>query len=96
MIVKDKIASIVKAHEISNMLLDVVKKECIEFGHEDDPAEQIYLNIHVVADFAYKMYSLLEGYGQTYGVPNLKIDTINEWFETIIDEKLPHLKRKRK
>lgn len=88
MIVKDKIASIVKAHEICNMLLEVVKKECIEFGHEDDPAEQIYLNVHVVGDFMYKMCVLLEGYGQTYGIPTLTHSALKKWIMLILDEHL--------
>jgi hypothetical protein len=90
MIVKDKVITLHKAHEVSNQLLEIIKTESQAFGANGDsePAEIIYLNIHIVAALCYKMCILLEGYGQTYGIPHMRLDMLHEWLRIVTNEHL--------
>jgi hypothetical protein len=87
-IVKDKVVTIHKAHEISNLLLQTIQKESLDFASPDDPAELIYLNVHVAGALLAKMCILLEGYGQTYAIPNMRLDMLKEWIVIIASEYL--------
>lgn len=93
MIVKDKVASIKKAFDICDKLIEVIKHETVEFECDDDPAEQIYLVIHIVASLESSIIKMLESYGLTYGIENLSAIEMKSWIESLVMEYM-QMKRK--
>lgn len=88
MIVSDKEASLKKANEISNKILALIIEEIKNFSCDDDPAEQIYLECHVVGNLLAKICISLENFGETYSIPNLSTKSINEWINIIAEENI--------
>lgn len=70
-IVKDKKFTMDFAHEVTKKLIDVVCQEGKVFNVDDDPAEHVYLILHVVGFFMSKMAMSLEGFAQIYGINGL-------------------------
>jgi hypothetical protein len=87
-IVKDKMATILRADEIAAKLADIIKKEADDFDCDDDPAEFIYLTIHTMGNLLAKICVSLEGYGHTYGIPSLTIKAIQEWVKVIMKDNI--------
>lgn len=87
-IVKDKVASIVKADEVATLLADTIKQEANAFDCDDDPAEFIYLSVHIMGSLLAKMLVSLEGYAHTYGIQNLTVKAIQEWVKVVTKENI--------
>lgn len=90
MIVKDKAATIQKAHEITSIIMKLMAKELEGFHLDDDPAEQIYLTCHVLGNVYARILVILKGYGETYNIPNINFKCITEWIDEITKEYLEH------
>ena len=86
MIVKKQKETIEKAAEIGTKVVGLISKEISIYGCEDDPAESIYLSVHILGNLLAKVYLSLENYGEIYGIPNLTIKSLKEWINTIADE----------
>jgi hypothetical protein len=89
MIVKDKMLTIVKADEIANQLLKIIKTESSDFSPQDqasDPSEQIYLGVHIMGNLLAKMCELLEGYGLTYTMDTITKTKAQDWIHFIANE----------
>lgn len=83
MIVENKQATLDKASEISNLLLDVLKEEVKSFNDFDDPAEVIYLLSHSLGSLMGKLIKSLEGYAQVYGIERMDAESIHEWINML-------------
>jgi hypothetical protein len=79
MIVENKKATLEKASDISNLLLNVMKEESKTFNDADDPAEQFYLLNHIIGSFIAKCIISLDGYAKIYGIENLTSIDFYEW-----------------
>jgi len=88
MIVRDKTASILKADEAATKLLRMIRTECHDFNAEDDPAEQIYLGVHILGNLLAKMCVALSGYGETYAIANVMPEKTRDWILVISKEHL--------
>lgn len=89
MIVKDRKKTMEKCYEISNKLLDLIQKEALSFYTDDnDPAEHIYLFMHVLARVNFLILITLEGYGGTYGIEKLTTNDTRKIVNFMIDEYL--------
>jgi len=95
MIVKDKNKTLNKSYEISDKVFNLMKKEAIEFHSDDnDPAEHVYLFLHVLARINSLMLLTLEGYGKTYAIEKMTIDYAKECVDEIVKEYLKVYKEK--
>lgn len=94
MIVKDKELTLIKADEITSMIMKLISEETKNFFPDDDPAEQIYLGCHVMGSLLAKILISLEGYGNIYGIPNLTIKSMSEWVNQITTEYVSNYDKK--
>lgn len=88
MIVENKDLTLQKANDIANNLLQFIGKESKEFNCEDDPAEHIYLMLHIAAILNSKICMVLEEQGKTYGIDKLTCQAVKSWIEAIGEEYL--------
>lgn len=90
MIVKDKEKTLTKADEIAVKIIDLIKDEVTTFECEDDPAEFIYLYVHIAGNVVAKICVILYLYSKIYAIPNVDPKSINEWIDATIKEYIPH------
>lgn len=88
MIVADKEFSLKKADEISLKLIESFSKEIRELKCEDEPAENIYISIHTVCNFAARIILGLHEYIKSHGVEIMTEDVMKEWIQLVIKENL--------
>jgi hypothetical protein len=86
MIVENKEKAIETAFTISNRLIDLMKSEALNYGEHADPAEQIYLHVHIISLLLSQMIIQLVNYGKIYGIDNLTLKSIKDWVETTTEE----------
>lgn len=78
-IVKNQEEIYQRADEITNKILLNIKDISADAETPDDPAESIYLLIHIISLLTAKVCVTLNGYGKTYGIDNFDIIAIREW-----------------
>lgn len=88
MIVRDKKASIVKANEVASKIITMILQESESFIVEAEPAENIYLAVHIVGNLISKICMSLEGFGKIYAIPNMNSKAIKTWIDLIAKEHL--------
>lgn len=86
MIVKDPQKTIEYAHKFAIEVIDRIMKS--NFECEDDPAEYIYLYVHICAKLTSLMLMTIEAYGNVYGMENLNHITIHGWINKLVKEYL--------
>lgn len=86
MIVENKTATLDKANDISNKLINLMIAEMKDFNCDDDPAEHIYLALHILGNIVAKISFSLKNYGDIYGIDNLTSNAIISWITTISNE----------
>jgi hypothetical protein len=87
MIVRDKEKSIEQANYIADMIMDNLNESLLDFDQDgDDPAEHIYLVVHIIGNLIFKICFTLEGYGQVYGIKKMDKEMIKKWINTITEE----------
>ena len=87
MIVSDKSATLEKADEISYKLVEIIANGSKEFECYDDPAENIYLSVHILGNLIAKIAIALQSYGSDiYGIQQLNPETTVEWIAAIANE----------
>lgn len=90
MIVENKEETLNKANKISSKIIRFISNEFEKEEVTADPAENAYLSCHIIGILLAKTCVSLEGYGETYGIPNFNIDLIKGWINEIAKENLEH------
>lgn len=84
-IVKDKVAAVQKAADISDILMRELFTQLKSYQCEDDPAENIYLIAHVLGRMLFVVSNSIEQFGETYQIKiNKKI--FLKWINEIVKE----------
>jgi hypothetical protein len=81
-IVADKKSTLESANKIANILIEKMVGETKGFQTEDDPAEYIYISLHILGNIISKIIISLEGYSSIYGIDKLT----SEFMQKFINE----------
>lgn len=90
-VVADKEKTLAKSNEIVIKLMDIIAKDTIVNACVDDPAEYIYLMVHIASSINSMVVRILHGYGITYAIDNMSKDEIMKWINTATKEKIQML-----
>ena len=86
MIVKDKKASIEKAHDIAKKMTKLFTDEVCSFNDDGDPAEQIYLAAHTLAAVNMNFCIAMDGIGKIFGINNFDSKVFEKFVNEIVKE----------
>ena len=88
--VKDKQKSLELALKLSKeifyKMMKSIAKDSSDF--EDDPAEHIYLTVHIVGMLSARIALLFDAYSKTYGIEKMTNEKVHEWITLIAMENI--------
>lgn len=87
-VVKDKEATLAKAHAIADDIIALIQKEITSFNCEDDPAEHSYLAVHVLGNLNARIAMIFEGYATIYAIEGMTANAFLNWIEIVTLEYL--------